>query len=375
MSNLLLEYRLRKLERLIFNEAKQVGTLYHICALQDYIKYIVPKDQLKASGEYMNFLYGDDDYVSFTRNKNYNTSHDKSDDTDIFVRLVVDGDKLSEHYKIGTYNDAYWDRGSEDEDGRAFGGLTGDDDSATLREQEEVVKGPIKNISKYIKELQLDVATLDEDTVKTIKSLPRKKALLGTNIVYNNFIKRKSPTLRKAIRDAGLKDGDDLATTVKLLIEASKNDVEPMIFSEDIGKVEQAIDAGADLDKEYNRGYPVTFYSNNRSLDILKMLLDAGASTDCPNDPPLVRACDFSGSPEVVKLLLKHGADPNVTNKDGISPIYAAATNNKYALKMIKLLLNAGANIEDVYRKNKYGVTGYSRAYPEVKEFIDSVRK
>lgn len=375
MSVRLLEYRLRKLENLVFNEAKQVGTLYHICALQDYIKYIAPKDQLKASGDYTNFLYGGSDYVSFTRNKNYNTLHGKADDTSVFVRLVVDGDKLSEHYKIGPYNDAYWDRSSEDEDGHAFGGLTGYDDSIELREQEEVVKGPIKNISKYIKEIQLDVATLDEDTVKTIKSLPRKKALQGANIVYNNFIKRKSPTLRKAIRNTGLKDGDNLATTIKLLIEASKNDVEPMIFSEDINKVEQAIDAGVDLDKEYNRGYPVTFYSNNRSLDILKMLLDAGASPDCPNDPPLVKACDFSGSPEVVKLLLKYGADPNVTNKDGISPIYAAATNEKYAIELINLLLDAGADIEDAYRKNKYGVTAYNRAYPEVKEFLDSVRK
>lgn len=375
MSSLLLEYRLSRLERLILNEAKQVGTLYHICALQDYIKYIAPKDQLKASGEYMNFLYGDDDYVSFTRNKNYNTSHGKSDDTNVFVRLVVDGDKLSERYKIGPYNDAYWDRSSEDEDGRAFGGLTGDDDTIKLREQEEVVKGPIKNISRYIKELQLDVATLDEDTVKLIKSLPRKKALQGTNIVYNNFIKRKSPTLQKAIRNTGLKDGDDLATTVKLLIEASKNNPEPLLFSEDIDKVEQAIDAGIDLDKEYNRGYPVAFYSNNRSLDILKMLLDAGARPDCPNDPPLVKACDFSGSPEVVKLLLKYGADPNVTNKDGISPIYKAATNNKYAIELINLLLDAGADIEGAYRKNNYGVTAYNRASPEIKEFLDSVRK
>lgn len=375
MSNLLLEYRLRKLENLVFNEAKQVGTLYHICNLQAYIKYIAPKDQLKASGEFMNFLYGDNDYVSFTRNRNYNVSHSKSDDSTIFVRLVIDGDKLSEHYKIGPYNDAYWDRSTEDEYGNAFGGLTGDDDDASKREQEEVVKGPIKNISKYIKELQIDVTTLDEDTIKTIKSLPRKKALQGANIVYNNFIRHKSPTLRKAIRNTGLKDGDNLATTIKLLIEASKNDVEPMIFSEDINKVEQAIDAGIDLDKEYNRGYPVTFYSNNRSLNILKMLLDAGASPDCPNDPPLIRACGFSGSPEVVKLLLKYGADPNVTNKDGISPIYAAATNEKYAIELINLLLDAGADIEDAYRKNKYGVTAYNRAYPEVKEFLDSMRK
>lgn len=375
MSKLSLEYRLRKLESLIFNEAKQVGTLYHICALQDYIKYIAPLDRLKASGDYTNFLYGGNDYVSFTRNKNYNTLHGKADETNIFVRLVVDGDKLSEHYKIGPYNDAYWDRSSEDEDGHAFGGLTGDDDNATLREQEEVVKGPINNISKYIKEIQLDVAALDEDTITELKSIPRKKVLLGKHIVYTDFIKRKSSATRKTIIAAGLQNGDILDKAVRLLLKASKNNPEPLLFSEDIDKVKQAIAMGADLDHEYSRGYPVTFYSNNSTLRILKMLLDAGASPNCRKDPPLVKACGFMGSPEVVKLLLDYGADPNVTNKDGMSPMYVAATNNQYAIKLINLLLDAGANVEDAYRENKYGVSGYKRAYPKVKEFLDSMRK
>lgn len=377
MSNLLLEYRLLKLEKRVLNEAKQVGTLYHVCTLPAYLKHIVPKDQLKSSGEWQNYLYGDNDYVSFTRNKRYIVSTNDTDHSHILIKLVIDGDKLSERYKIGPYNYRHWDSSDEDE----FGNAPVMDYDQELdwtdpknREQEEVVKGPIKNISKYIKEIQIDVDRLDEATVKTLKSLPRKKSLPGVNIVYTNFIYRKSPTLAKAIKDTGLKDGDDLKTTVKLLIEASKNDVEPMLYSLDISKIKKAIDTGMDLDKKYNRGYPVTFYSSHRSIDILKMLLDAGASPNCPGDPPLNRACDYSGSPEVVKLLLKYGADPNAADKEGMTPIYRAATNEKNAIELIKILLAAGADIEGAYRKNNYGVTAYDRAYPEVKEFLDSVR-
>lgn len=39
-----LEQRITRLEKLIFNERKQVGTLYHICDAKAFIKYVLPKD-------------------------------------------------------------------------------------------------------------------------------------------------------------------------------------------------------------------------------------------------------------------------------------------------------------------------------------------
>ena len=53
-----LEQRITRLEKLMGNERKQVGTLYHICDAKSFIKYVLPKDQLKSSGEYTNYLYG-----------------------------------------------------------------------------------------------------------------------------------------------------------------------------------------------------------------------------------------------------------------------------------------------------------------------------
>lgn len=53
-----IELRLLKLEKLLKYEAKSAGTLYHVCTPEPYLKYIKPKDQLIASGNYGNRLYG-----------------------------------------------------------------------------------------------------------------------------------------------------------------------------------------------------------------------------------------------------------------------------------------------------------------------------
>lgn len=47
-------------------EAKQVGVLYHVCSADDLMNYIKPEDTLSTSGTYTNFLYGGNDWISFT---------------------------------------------------------------------------------------------------------------------------------------------------------------------------------------------------------------------------------------------------------------------------------------------------------------------
>lgn len=163
-----LNRRIRKLESLIL-EGKQVGTIYHVCSLGDYIKYILRNDTLSSSGLYRNALYNDEtNWVSFTRNKNYVFN---KHNVNALIRLVVDGDKLSDRYKIMPYNSlaaysSYYakeygiDIGDMDQDELMDLGLIDDDEIEQVkdlpqnREQEEAVRGPIKNISKYIKEIQ-----------------------------------------------------------------------------------------------------------------------------------------------------------------------------------------------------------------------------
>ena len=116
-------------------------------------------------------------------------------------------------------------------------------------------------------------------------------------------------------------------------------------------------------------------------LPLIKKLLDAGANPNAlvNNTPrarmragsprivfatPLMRAA-FSGDPELVKLLLSHGADPTIVSKDGETMVSAAAglgfiqgySKGKppaERLETVKLFVELGA---DVNAADDYGIT------------------
>ncbi|HEX7958773.1 MAG TPA: ankyrin repeat domain-containing protein [Terriglobales bacterium] len=67
------------------------------------------------------------------------------------------------------------------------------------------------------------------------------------------------------------------------------------------------------------------FAARDQKEDIVRTLLDSGASVDALDafgDTPLWRAVmNFSGNVGIIKMLLKHGADPQKRNNSGVSPI------------------------------------------------------
>lgn len=79
----------------ILREAKQVGPLYHFTSYGRMI--LIVKDNLVLKPK---ILASESDYLSFTRNKQM-----ISDSISRNVRITVDGDKLSEKYKIEPYAD------------------------------------------------------------------------------------------------------------------------------------------------------------------------------------------------------------------------------------------------------------------------------
>lgn len=78
--------------------------------------------------------------------------------------------------------------------------------------------------------------------------------------------------------------------------------------------------------------------------EIARILLEAGAdpnSTNASKRTPLHLAVDRN-SPAIVAALLKAGAKPNVLDKDGWTPLHHAAAKNQ--LETSKALLAGGAN-------------------------------
>ena len=182
-----LEKRVSRLEKLLRNEAKQVGTIYHVCNL-DSFNHILKTNTIESSGKWYNHLYHGDEFVSFTRNQYFIPNDGLSNITEqnILFQIVVDGNKLSENYRVGPYNDLP---------------CQGYDIIAN-REMEEAVKGPIKNASKYIKEIRFDFYNecVSNKTLTLVSEL-------DPDLVYFNFIRKRNKEVNYILDDANVTNG------------------------------------------------------------------------------------------------------------------------------------------------------------------------
>lgn len=83
--------------------------------------------------------------------------------------------------------------------------------------------------------------------------------------------------------------------------------------------VQLLLENGADVHVASDEGYtPVGMAANRGLLEVLELLLDQGADVnarDASGNTPLMKAT--AHVPEVVALLLKRGADPHLTNREG----------------------------------------------------------
>lgn len=79
-------------------------------------------------------------------------------------------------------------------------------------------------------------------------------------------------------------------------------------------------------------------------IDKVKDLLDKGVSPNQTNEcDPILTFASASGEVEIVKLLLDRGADINIRDLEGVTPlIFAAAMGS---LECVKILIQRGADI------------------------------
>ena len=383
-------------------EAKQVGTLYHVCTLDAFVNRIIEdnelgtKDNLHASGKYHNDLLDTDDAVSFTRDPLFVVPTWTVSGGDILFQFVVDGDKLSEHYKITPYQALDWTK-----------------NRPTWSEKEEVVIGPIKNFKSYIKEVRFDIKSLNLTTLsKQIASLEKVKEYLGsikctrTVLPYHSGDNKHSyKKTKNELELYKIKTLDDLIQYVESIkgisrsaysntlldtidsidlffkyyedlsddqlivllkshpewINIKDKDGNTLLYnacSNDNTKLAKfLIEQGADVNiKDEEGDTPLYWVCKNDNIELAKFLIEHGAdkSVNFKNkydSTPLIWAC-HNDNTELAKLLLEHGADVNSKDKNGMTTFsYACSFSN---IELAKLLLEHGA---DINSKNKYGTT------------------
>jgi hypothetical protein len=127
-----------------YTEAKQVGILYHYTSIFR-LPRILSMNQL---GEW-------NTYVSFTRDKNFHR-HTREGIEVEECRFVIDGDKLSQHYRVLPYN-YFGDKGP------AGIGKYAEDrpHHRTWDEQEERVMKNVTDLKNYIIKLQIFKDSID----------------------------------------------------------------------------------------------------------------------------------------------------------------------------------------------------------------------
>ncbi|KAK4974760.1 hypothetical protein LTR66_011047 [Elasticomyces elasticus] len=103
------------------------------------------------------------------------------------------------------------------------------------------------------------------------------------------------------------------------------------------------------VDRTDYRGYSaITYAAENGHEHVIKVLLDHGAQLDRTSvgkafHPPLHAAAQ-KGQKTTVELLLHRGANPNSTNRVGLTALHAAVEGQH--AQIVKLLLDAGTEID-----------------------------
>jgi hypothetical protein len=117
------------------------------------------------------------------------------------------------------------------------------------------------------------------------------------------------------------------------------------LFAENPGLLLQSFEGGCWLDLAVFEGH----------LHMVRFLIDAGCDVNSEDDSgdrltPLDRAV-WSNNPEIVRLLLEHGANPN----QGMQLIGAIAGQRENSLEMVKLLDRHGADLHRFFTNDHTG--------------------
>jgi ankyrin repeat protein len=112
-----------------------------------------------------------------------------------------------------------------------------------------------------------------------------------------------------------------------------------------VGAVRALLDGGADPNLDAGTGGPIADAVSGGFADIVKLLIERGASTMATvASTPLIHIAAGTHYPQVTRVLLDAGMDPNLLDNAGNGPLLAAARRGD--LESARMLIEAGALVD-----------------------------
>ena len=146
------------------------------------------------------------------------------------------------------------------------------------------------------------------------------------------------------------------------------------VYFDDIPKALALIKKGASVNPQNDNAdfTPIFMALSNGSEDMLRMLLDKGASFEIYDGKGLtpihriITQVDYTGSEpypanKLIETLLEYGADINrPTKNEGLTPLMTSAQEHKS--RIMKYLLESGAN-DELRDKKGFTALDYAKQY------------
>jgi ankyrin repeat protein len=132
-----------------------------------------------------------------------------------------------------------------------------------------------------------------------------------------------------------------------------------LVCAEDVPAMQAALAAGASLQANPDGFTPLSNCVVRNFVPGIELLLERGADPDgAPNSRPLILAAS-AGNLKITRLLLQHGANPNITNQRGQTTLQLLADRPDANPQVLRALLEAGAHRpNDGSSFHAAGVTG-----------------
>lgn len=125
------------------------------------------------------------------------------------------------------------------------------------------------------------------------------------------------------------------------------------------------------LNARVDKETPLHFACATRSLDVVRLLVDAGANLDARGThsaTPLHVACQ-SGSIDIVRLLVDAGANLDAREDHSVTPLHAACQSG--SIDVVRLLVDKGADVSAADCAGDEPITIASEAgYSDIVEFL-----